>query len=159
MEGSRATAYRFIMSAMSFISASTAAIFSADEGCGRPNPRNDMLGGDIGKCAGVFDCGGGRVTASWGALCRWSCSGVRFGSWLSSRSARALEKVVQKIGSASDVGIAGFSGLALTSGPCTVALLVNDTLGGSYFPCCQKFRTAPAPRRLHPTSTRELCFL
>lgn len=37
--------YRFIMSAMSFISASTAAIFSADEGCGRPNPRNDMLGG------------------------------------------------------------------------------------------------------------------
>lgn len=54
---SRATAYRFIMSAMSFISASTAAIFSADEGCGRPNPRNDMLGGGIGRCAGVFDCG------------------------------------------------------------------------------------------------------
>lgn len=53
-----ATTYRFIMSAMSFISASTAAIFSADEGCGRPNPRNDMLSGGICRCADAFDCGG-----------------------------------------------------------------------------------------------------
>lgn len=43
---------------MSFISASTAAIFSADEGCGRPNPRKDMLSGDICRCADVFGCGG-----------------------------------------------------------------------------------------------------
>lgn len=35
--------YRFSISDMSFISASTAAIFSADEGWGRPNPRNDIL--------------------------------------------------------------------------------------------------------------------
>lgn len=35
--------YRFSISDMSFISASTAAIFSADEGWGRPNPRNDIF--------------------------------------------------------------------------------------------------------------------
>lgn len=50
---------------------------------------------------------------------------------LSSRFGRALEKVAQKIGSTSDVGIAGFGGLALESGTWTVALLVNDTLSGS----------------------------
>lgn len=72
MGKAQATTYRFIMSAMSFISASTAAIFSADEGCGRPNPRNDMLGCDVGRCAGGFDCGGGDGFV--GALCRWSCS-------------------------------------------------------------------------------------
>lgn len=38
-------AYRFCMSKMIFISFSTAAIFSADEGCWRlpPNPRKDMF--------------------------------------------------------------------------------------------------------------------
>lgn len=67
-------AYRFIMSAMSFISASTAAIFSADEGCGRPNPRNDMLGYDMGRCAGVVRL---RWRGTWADGCgRWSCSGV-----------------------------------------------------------------------------------
>lgn len=50
---------------------------------------------------------------------------------LSSRFGRALEKVIQKIGSASDVGLAGFGALALGSGTWTVALLVNDTLSGS----------------------------
>jgi hypothetical protein len=41
--------YRLCISAMSFISVSTAAIFSADEGWGRPKPRNDM----VAACRGV----------------------------------------------------------------------------------------------------------
>lgn len=46
-----------------------------------------------------------------------SCSGAcEMVPDLSSRFGRALEKVVQKIGSASDVGLAGFGGLALGSG-------------------------------------------
>lgn len=47
------------------------------------------------------------------------------------RGRPALENVNQKIGSASDVGLQGFSGLALTGGPWTLALLVNDTVSRS----------------------------
>ena len=35
--------YRLAISVRSFISASTAAIFSADDGWGRPSPKNDIL--------------------------------------------------------------------------------------------------------------------
>lgn len=50
-----------------------------------------------------------------------------------------LEKGVQKIGSASDVGLAGFGGPALMLvglGP--GALLVNDTVSGSFPPRAAK---------------------
>lgn len=46
--------YRFCMSKTIFISFSTAAIFSADVGCGRPpNPRKDMMDGSC-KCSAIF---------------------------------------------------------------------------------------------------------
>lgn len=58
-------AYRFCMSKIIFISFSTAAIFSADEGWGRPpNPRKDM-----------FECGSGFLLSSREER-QWLRSGV-----------------------------------------------------------------------------------
>lgn len=42
------TSYRLCISDRSFISDSMAAIFSAEVGWGRPNPRNDMVTSDFG---------------------------------------------------------------------------------------------------------------
>ncbi len=50
--------YRLCMSARSFISASTAAIRSADEGWGRPRPKNDILS----RFSGLLD---GEVVLCW----------------------------------------------------------------------------------------------
>lgn len=54
----RGRPYRLIISVKSFISASTAAIFSAEVGWGLPNPRNDIFkfgGGELcGRIVVVF---------------------------------------------------------------------------------------------------------
>lgn len=47
-EGGRDKTYRACISAMTLISFSTAAIFSAEVGWGRPRPRKDILGGGRG---------------------------------------------------------------------------------------------------------------
>lgn len=52
------------MSIISFISASTAAIFSADEGWGRPNPRKDMMN-DASVVWWVTDVGWGCGQGVW----------------------------------------------------------------------------------------------
>lgn len=100
----------------------------------------------------------GRVTASWERCADGlvpACELVRF--LVELEVGAGPFEVVQKIGSASDVGIAGFSGPTLTSGPRPVALLVNDTLGGSSLPC-QKFRELPRIVNLIPLQYESCVF-
>ena len=57
--------YRVIISVRSFISASTAEIFSSDVGCGRPNPRNDIL--NIYDCR-LIECRVARIVCGAGSF-------------------------------------------------------------------------------------------